>query len=146
MKEKNKNSPWRLYMSGDVGEKGFYISANKTNYYGPFKNKKIAEFFNLIAFGNPRSYSVKEDVVNTIEKFNSIVDGEHPNNLIASNSKFALWWRSVFEIPFSPDLALKLAKETRAQGYDSFQKWILNGCQLDGRHVMNVTRQSNQIS
>ena len=123
-------------MGGEVGQKGYYISANQTHYFGPFKSKSIAEFFNLLSFGDPRSPQVKKEISNTVEFFNSIVDAEHPSNLIASNSKFALWWRSTFESPFSSELALKLARETGAQGYDAFRSWLINGSQLNGRHVM----------
>lgn len=140
MKEKSrksKRSPWRLYMGGEVGQKGYYISANQVHFFGPFKSKNIAEFFNLLSFGDPRSPKLKDEISEKIEFFNSVVDAEHPSNLIASNSKFGLWWRSTFEMPFSSELALKLARETGAQGYQAFRSWLINGSQLDGHHVMS---------
>lgn len=138
MKEKSKNSsPWRLYMGREVGQKGYYISANQVHFFGPFKSKKIAEFFNLLSFGDPRSLNLQDRITETVEYFNYVEKAEHPSNLIASNSKFSLWWKDIFEKPFSSDLALKLARETGAQGYQAFRSWLINGSQLDGRHVMS---------
>ena len=138
IRRKNK-SPWRLYMAGEAGSSGYYIktgTSKNIHFYGPFKNQKIAEFFNLIAFGDPRSLSVSDDVKNGIEKFDKQPGALSPNQLFGSNSKFSIWWMHIFDKPLTPDVLLKLAKATQAQGYQGFVKWLLNGSKLDGKHVM----------
>jgi hypothetical protein len=138
MARKKNKSPWRLYMSGDAGDSGYYIikKGQNTKAYGPFKNKKIAEFFNFVAFGDPRSPTTGQDAKVGIQYSDSEPNPIHPNNMLASNSKFSLWWEDIYNTPLNSDLVMKIARATGAQGYQSFTNWLLGGFQIDGKHVM----------
>lgn len=121
-------------MSGDVGDSGFYIKNNNLNY-GPFKTKDIAEFFNLIAFCNPRSFDLEEDSKSRISFDENPRNSIHPNKMLSNNSTFFIWWYDMFEFPLTLELVMKIAKESGAMGYLSFIDWLLNGCVVDGRSV-----------
>lgn len=129
-------------MSGEVGESGWYV-CNKKHSYGPFKSQLIAEFFNLIGFGSPRSDALKEELKKGVKKLETVSKAEHPNQLFGTNSQFSLWWKNTFEKNLTSEIVLKLAKETGAQGYSSFQSWLCSGCQVNDKHIMYYSEPDN---
>ncbi len=137
MTRKNKVQTWKKYMSGK--DSGFYILDNKRNeavYYGPFKSKEFAEFFNFIAFGSPRDMQAGEGAKSGIvfcEK--APINREHPRIMFASNSKFGLWFSDLYGKPLTTKLILALAQECGAKGYKSFTNWIIAGSKINGVHL-----------
>ena len=135
----NKIKAWNQYMSGNVGDSGYYISVirgPKEINYGPFKKIEVAEFFNFIAFCSPRDMMAKESSKNNIAFFESPVGkSDHPSNMFASNSKFGLWLMDTYKQPLTTDLVLNLAKESGAKGYNSFKEWLLHGSIIQGQHL-----------
>ena len=137
-RRKRINNPWRPYMAGNVGDSGFYITTNNDIKYGPFKTSEVAEFFNLIAFCNPRSLDLADDSKDGIQYYDELDDGDHPSNLLLGSSSFAIWWSDTFGIPLTAELIMGLAKESGAKGYTSFTEWLLAGCQINGQSVYTL--------
>ena len=136
----NKNKPtWETYLSNNGS--GFYIVDNRAdNHYGPFKTREFAEFFNLLAFGSPRSVNVKEEAaVGIVFCENKPVNQVHPRIIFASNSKFALWINDIYGKPLTVGLALDLARASGAKGYKSFINWMINGSRINGTHLASVS-------
>ncbi|HSH35107.1 hypothetical protein, partial [Schnuerera sp.] len=93
-------------MSGEPGDEGYYLHSlsKKKQWFGPFKSKNIAEFFNLISFADPKSPTLMEDLQKNIKKRKRVKDPQHPSQLFASHSKFGIWWRRVFDCPLTLDI------------------------------------------
>lgn len=124
--------PWQQYMLGNVGDEGFYITT-ATLKYGPFINNEVAEFFNLIAFCNPRSLNLAEDAKKGIQFYEELDSVKHPKDMFGRTSFFTNWWNDTFEITITTELVMGLAKESGAKGYAAFTRWLLNGCLIDGQ-------------
>lgn len=134
---KTKYSTWKTYMSGGVGDSGYYIENNyKRICYGPFKTRSIAEFFNLMAFGSPRDLDFGDKIKEGIIFYQGLNENaKHPREMFASNSKFALWLYDLYGKPLTTKLVLDLAAESGANGYKSFKDWLINGSKIDGMHL-----------
>ena len=142
MAKNNKRPTWKTYMSGNVGNKGYYILDNKGRmdiYYGPFKTKEFAEFFNFIAFGSPRDGDARLEALKGIILCEE-VDGrvEHPRIMFASNSKFSLWLQDFYGQLLTTKLVLEIAKESGAKGYESFTNWLICGSKVNGSHLASL--------
>ena len=123
-----KKRDWNRYMAGAVGEKGYYIK----KIYGPFRTKEIAEFFNFIAFVSPRLPDAKARAKDHISYLQDLEKPIHPKYMFRGNARFNLWWESTYGVPFTSNTILLLANECRANGYESFTGWLVNGSKLDG--------------
>lgn len=139
MKKNNKRPTWETYMSGNVGNKGYYIldgNGKKVTHYGPFKTKEFAEFFNFIAFGSPRDQNARLTALKGVVLCDKILEkAGHPRTLFASNSKFSLWLQDLYGKPLTTKLVLEIAKESGAKGYKSFTNWIICGSKINGAHL-----------
>ncbi len=135
IRKRRNHNPWKQYMLGNAGDKGFYITTITTLKYGPFINNEVAEFFNLIAFCNPRSMDLAEDAKKGIEFYEDPDNGKHPKEMIGGASPFANWWNDTFGVTLTTELVMSLAKESGAKGYTAFTGWLLNGCQIGGQSV-----------
>ncbi|KKN74485.1 hypothetical protein LCGC14_0390020 [marine sediment metagenome] len=139
MTKNNKRPIWKTYMSGDVGDIGFYIKDSKGPrdiYYGPFKTEEFAEFFNFIAFGSPRELDARLEAAKGIvycEESPEFV--EHPKIMFASNSRCGLWVSDTYGQSLTTKLILEIAKESGAMGYKSFANWIVEGSKINGSHL-----------
>ena len=122
MRRKRKGNSWHKYMSGNIGDRGFYIKN-----YGPFKTEEIAEFFNFIAFVNPRSLSAYDEAKSGIKYYEDHTGSIHPQKMLELNSSFCLWWSDIFGKPLSSTLLMKLAQEVGTKGYWGFIDWLEDG-------------------
>ena len=125
---RNRNN-WNRYMAGAVGQKGYYIK----KVYGPFKTKEVAEFFNFIAFGSPRSLDAEDQSKDDIEYLCALDKPQHPMLMFKGTSHFSVWWGDTFGGPLTTEMALTLAKECKANGYKSFIDWLIQGGTIGGR-------------
>ena len=135
---KAKSRSWADYISN--GSDGFYIyKKEKSVYYGPFKQKEFAEFFNFKAFGSPRECDAKDYAkCGIVFCDKSPSDIKHPSTMFASNSKFSLWFNDLYGKRLTVRLILTLAYESGAKGYKSFMKWIVDGSKINGSHIASL--------
>lgn len=117
-------------MSGNLGDRGFYIK-----HYGPFKTEEIAEFFNFIAFVNPRSPNAYDEARSGIKYYEEHTGSIHPQKMLGLNSNFCLWWSDMFGKAPSEAMLMKLAKEAGAEGYYGFIDWLEGGTRINGKSV-----------
>jgi len=142
---------WSKYLSGKAGEYGVYIQRLKKggkeiNYYGPFRNKEYAEFFNYLAFCSPHCVDAKEQSKINIDFLNKKKIGEinknassnygiefnHPSSMLFEISPVGIWWQDTYGKVLNPKMVLKLANETGAKGYDAFRDWLISGSKIGG--------------
>ena len=116
-------------MAGAAGEEGYYIN----NTYGPFKSKEIAEFFNFIAFGSPRSLNAAEEAKAGVQFLRKPPKALHPNMMFRRCSPFSVWWEDTFGCFLTNEIIMDLAKECKANGYKSFIDWLIQGSKINGK-------------
>lgn len=140
MTKRRRNDSWNKFISKN---KGYYIKS-KNNLFGPFKTSEIAEFFNLIAFCNPRSLNLKEESMSNIYFYEDVDKAKHPKSLNFTNSSFSNWWRDLFGTHLTNKLVIELAQESGAKGYNSFIDWLLSGYMLNGKSVYDLSANKKQ--
>jgi hypothetical protein len=126
---RRKKNNWDQYMAGAVGDKGYYIR----KAYGPFRTKKIAEFFNFLAFGSPHSLNAETQSQSDISYFDCLDKAQHPEMMFRHTSPFGVWWQDTYGGPLTGKVILRLAMECNAKGYKSFTNWLVHSGTIGGR-------------
>ena len=125
---RRKKNSWNQYMAGAVGDRGYYIK----KVYGPFRTKKVAEFFNFLAFCSPRSLNAETQSQADISL--EVLDKpQHPMFMFRVTSPFGVWWQDTYGGPLTDTVILNLATECNAKGYKSFTDWLIQGGTIGGR-------------
>jgi hypothetical protein len=124
-----KKNSWIEYMTGAVGDSGYYIK----EMYGPFRTKQVAEFFNFLAFGSPRSPEAENQSKNDISYLDFSDSPKHPTLMFKETAPFSVWWYDTYGGPLTNDVILDLATECKANGYKSFTNWLIRGGTISGQ-------------
>ena len=121
-----KNNNWNKYLSNNTT--GFYI-----NNFGPFKTKEIAEFFNFLAFVNPRSLEAENQSKNNITYHLKYDKPIHPSYIVFESSSFNSWCNDTFGKSVNQNIILQIANASGANGYKSFTKWLIHGAKINDK-------------